>query len=190
VICEGREWMEGRDLLCGEAGQRRDLAVLAAQVADLAGLWSRCVAGWVLTTDEGVQMSEGLGAVTRGGNRLVVDVVDCNRSVRGSTSYESEGEAEPALTEWTGSWRNAIDINGEAYAFSGSLRGSLENHALVATSASAWNGSKILRVTRVCRDFWGVTLLSCNLSKRDVGDSADNGEGGGKSECAHLGFVC
>jgi hypothetical protein len=54
---------------------RVDEAVLAAQVADLAGLWALVVAGNGLAADVGVEMGLGGGAVAILGNRGGVDVV-------------------------------------------------------------------------------------------------------------------
>ena len=62
------------------AGRGRDLAVLAAQVADLAGLGRVGVAGGGLAADEGVQVREGLGAVAVLGDRGDVEVVGWRES--------------------------------------------------------------------------------------------------------------
>lgn len=52
-----------------------NLAVLAAQVADLASLGEPGVAGGFLATDEGIEMSQRLRAVAVGRDRVDVDVV-------------------------------------------------------------------------------------------------------------------
>lgn len=62
-------------------GIRRDLAMLAAQVANLAGLGEPGVAGRVFAADERIQVSEGLGAVAVARNRFGMDVIGCRTSI-------------------------------------------------------------------------------------------------------------
>lgn len=56
-------------------GVRRDGAVLAAQVADLARLLQGLVAGHRVAADEWVEVGRGVGAVAVAGDGLVVQVV-------------------------------------------------------------------------------------------------------------------
>jgi hypothetical protein len=81
----------------GREGVRGDLAVLAGQVADLAGLGQGGVAGRGLAADERVQMPESLGAVAVGRDRSCVDVVDCHPSVVSAMtmiSYTTKGNQD------------------------------------------------------------------------------------------------
>lgn len=55
---------------------RGDVAVLAREITDLAGLRLAGIAWWFLAPDVWVLVSQGSGAVTVRGNRLVMDVVD------------------------------------------------------------------------------------------------------------------
>lgn len=61
----------------GVEGVGGDLAVLAGEVADLAGLGEELVAGGGFAADEGVEVCEGCGAVAVGGNGEGVEVIDC-----------------------------------------------------------------------------------------------------------------
>lgn len=54
-----------------------DLAVLAAEVAHLAGLGGGWVTRGLFAADVGVEVGERGGAVSVGGDGLVVDVIDC-----------------------------------------------------------------------------------------------------------------
>ena len=69
----GGEEVEVGGLEGADAG---DLAVFAGEVADLAGLGLGGIAGGHFTADVGVEVGEGGGAVSGGGDGLVVDVVD------------------------------------------------------------------------------------------------------------------
>ena len=59
------------------AGFGRHQAVLAAQVADLAGCGVRGFADGGFAADVGVEVGAGCGAVAVGGDGVYVDVVDC-----------------------------------------------------------------------------------------------------------------
>lgn len=69
-----------------------DVAVLAAQVTDLAGLGLARIADGDLATVVRVKMSAGASAVAIGGNGLGMDVVD-ERAALGWESREGDGEA-------------------------------------------------------------------------------------------------
>jgi hypothetical protein len=56
------------------------LAVLAGEIADLAGSGSRSIAGRSLATDEGVNVSTGGGAVAVSRDGVVVNVVHWNHN--------------------------------------------------------------------------------------------------------------
>jgi hypothetical protein len=58
-------------------GIRRDAAVLAAQIANLAGLREPRVARRVLAAEKRIQVGQRLGAVAVAGDRVDVDMVDC-----------------------------------------------------------------------------------------------------------------
>ena len=60
-----------------EGAAAGDVTVLAAEIADLAGLWLGRVTGRLFTAYVGVEVGKGGGAVAGGWNGLVVDVVDC-----------------------------------------------------------------------------------------------------------------
>lgn len=70
-------------------GIRRDLSVLAAEIADLAGLLKAGVAGRVVVADKGIEMAGGGGAVAVGGHGRRVDVVS-----KGPASLGQVGEAD------------------------------------------------------------------------------------------------
>lgn len=67
------------DLRCRE-GLVSGLAVLAGEIADLAGSGSRSIAGRSLATDEGVNVSAGGSAVAVSRDGVVVDVVHSNHN--------------------------------------------------------------------------------------------------------------
>ena len=70
----------GRDVEVGVAGLEGaagDVAVLAGEIPDLAGLRVGVVAGGDLTADVGVDVGAGGGAVAVGGDRHGVNVVHC-----------------------------------------------------------------------------------------------------------------
>lgn len=62
-------------------GIRRDLAMLAAQVANLAGLGKLGIAWGIFAAEERVQMGERLGAVSIAGDRINVDMVCCSQAL-------------------------------------------------------------------------------------------------------------
>lgn len=66
-------WVQER-LLSGEWAHS-DVAVLAGEISNLAGLWLGAVTGRNLATDVRIEMACGGGAVTIGWDRLVVDMV-------------------------------------------------------------------------------------------------------------------
>jgi len=59
----------------------RDVAVLAAKVADLAGFRGRLIAGGGLAADIGVEVGERRRAVGVHGDRIHVEVVGCEKRV-------------------------------------------------------------------------------------------------------------
>lgn len=81
VAEEGAEALDGRGVVVDvrrlerQVLARHDLAVLAAQVTDLARLGGRRVAGRVLAADIRVQVREGFRAVARLGDGVDVEVV-------------------------------------------------------------------------------------------------------------------
>ncbi len=78
VAEEGSDALDGRcvQLSVGSlVGIPIDLAMLACQISNLAGLGEVSIAGRVLSADVGIQMSQRLGAVSVTGNGIHVDVV-------------------------------------------------------------------------------------------------------------------
>lgn len=72
-------WSEGEELICVvcvEAWESGDGAIFAAEVTCLAGSRARLVAWWCLAASGWVKMSCGSGAISIGGDGLVVNVVD------------------------------------------------------------------------------------------------------------------
>ena len=81
---------EGADALSGRRelvivrdleGIRRDLAVLAAQVTNLARLGELGITCGIFAAEERVQVGERLGAVSIAGDRINVDMVRCSRAL-------------------------------------------------------------------------------------------------------------
>lgn len=73
---DGRVEVDVALLVACFAGDTCDVTVFAAQVTDLTGFGLGGIAWSLFTADEGVQMSEGLGAVAILGHGLIVNVVD------------------------------------------------------------------------------------------------------------------
>jgi hypothetical protein len=71
-------------------GVRSDLAMLATQVTDLTSLREAGVTWRILPTNEGVKMSECLGAVAVGGNGIDVDVIGWRQNVSDNVVNEEE----------------------------------------------------------------------------------------------------
>lgn len=71
ALGDARVWIG----IVGLEGVRGDLAVLAREIANLAGLRGRGVTWWSLAADEGVEMAERGGAAAVGADGFHVDVV-------------------------------------------------------------------------------------------------------------------
>ena len=99
VDLPGGEWVRG------------DLAILASEITNLAGLWLGGVARRHLSTLSGVKMAEGVVAVQVSTHWLVVDVVDLRVSVS-ATCPESSADLE-RLTERTAGCGEVGELDGE-----------------------------------------------------------------------------
>ena len=64
-----------------------DVAVLAGEISNLAGLWLGVVARGDLATDIRIKMTQSFGTVTIGWDWLVVDMVHYASNVRKSSRY-------------------------------------------------------------------------------------------------------
>lgn len=76
-------WSEGEvfvRVIGIEAWEGGDGAIFSAQVAHLTGSRIGLVAWWCLTASGWIKMSACSGAVSIGGNRTFVNVVDCGSS--------------------------------------------------------------------------------------------------------------
>lgn len=62
--CAWRERDKLVGVVCAEAWERGDFAVLAAQIADLAARWVVYVAWWVFAASVRVEVSLGVGAIS------------------------------------------------------------------------------------------------------------------------------
>lgn len=89
----------------------RRLAVLAAQIADLAGLRLGRVADGLFAADERVQMRLGAGAVPVGGDGLVVDVVE-EGSPGGREAGDVDGEDDADAVGGGGAGHGAAQGGG------------------------------------------------------------------------------
>lgn len=80
-----------------------NVTVLAAEVSDLTGLRCGRIARGLFTADVRVEVREGSGAVTGGGDGLVVDVVLCEAQgcQQSETREQPIGFAEVEWMTWT-----------------------------------------------------------------------------------------
>lgn len=139
----------------GLEGARGDVAVLAAQVADLAGRWMSGITRRRLATNEGVEVSKGAGTVAVGGDREGVDVVD--EGTEGCFAWETK---EINIPRYSGSI--AVGSSGDLST----------NPSSIAIRQDRLIGS----TDRKTRGDDGVAKLASDLrgSKGDAGNSGDD----------------
>lgn len=103
-------------------GVRSDLAVLAAQVTDLASLGEVGVTRRILATNERVEMSQRLGAVAVGGNGVDVDVVGERTALLGKSAELNLEPSTNAIGIGCGSDGTLDVTRGECRFVEGSSR--------------------------------------------------------------------
>lgn len=93
----------------GCEGVRRDLPVLSTEVSDLARCGLYGVTGWILAADEGIEMGQGVSAVTGAINRVYMEVIGKGSALRGQIG-EGNLEIDTNTISSTSSLDRPLDV--------------------------------------------------------------------------------